>query len=257
MKARNAGEAMVKYSGAAYCQDLTLKTWLCRHCRKLAYSELVFVASDLLTGGKGYVALDHTLKTIVVAIRGSTNVRNWIVNLNLNRVNLDVGDGTRGISVHEGFQQYAQAITNKLLPTIALLLNRYNYTLTFTGHSLGGAVATLTSIAIKNEFKLPWSSINLVTFGEPRVGNVKFATWINQHNPNHARVVNDRDMVAHVPDQALGYVHRRREIFISDGNIKPCGIEYLEDPNCSLSRKHLMNIWDHAVYLDVIFGVVC
>lgn len=54
----------------------------------------------------------------------------------------------------------------------------------FTGHSLGGALATLASArTVLSDLR---SSNNVIsyTFGEPRVGNFKFATNYNKLIPH-------------------------------------------------------------------------
>lgn len=70
------------------------------------------------------------------------------------------------------------------------------------GHSLGGALATIATmhIAKNNTFK---TSINLYTFGSPKVGNNEFADKFNQlvdQNKIKAfRFVNSEDIITRVP----------------------------------------------------------
>ncbi|KAJ9060191.1 hypothetical protein DSO57_1033499 [Entomophthora muscae] len=249
---------MIKHSAATYCSDGALRLWTCKHCRALERVELVAVADDLLTGGKAYVAVDHALKTIVVAFRGSSNIRNWVMDFNIGMVDLDVGDGTKGIRVHQGFLQYSNAIGAKIIPTVRTLVSKHkNYTITITGHSLGGAVSSLSSLMLKRQLNIPWSSIKLVTFGQPRVGNEAFANWMNRQASTHLRVVNNRDKVPHVPPYTMGYAHHHREIFLVGKTIKSCTSLELEDATCSNSRVPLLSTLDHINYLDVNFTFLC
>ncbi|KAJ9070553.1 hypothetical protein DSO57_1006893 [Entomophthora muscae] len=249
---------MVRFSAAAYCPDLTLKQWICTHCRALSGTELVAVVSHPSTDGKGYVALDRTLKSIVVAFRGSYNIRNWITNINIKLKELDVGDGTRGLKAHTGFSNHAAAMSRKMIPIIRPLLAKYKkYTLAVTGHSLGAAVATLASIDFKKEFDLPWSAISLITYGEPRIGNPAFASWYNAHNPAHLRIVNNRDMVPHLPTNSMGYLHRKREGFLKNRAMHSCDSAEMEDASCSLSSIPFLSVTDHLFYLDITFGLIC
>jgi len=47
-----------------------------------------------------------------------------------------------------------------------------------TGHSLGGAVATLTAAELSTNTN--YNVADVYTYGEPRVGNKKFADWFNK-----------------------------------------------------------------------------
>jgi alpha-beta hydrolase superfamily lysophospholipase len=67
----------------------------------------------------------------------------------------------------------------------------------YTGHSLGAALATLAAAR-----RAPKA---LYTFGSPRVGNAAFIASLG--NIPIYRVVDDRDLVATVPPEALGFRH--------------------------------------------------
>jgi hypothetical protein len=85
--------------------------------------------------------------------------------------------------------------------------------LTVTGHSLGGALATLGAI----DFALTHIGkydIELYTFGSPRVGNEDFKTLFDKHIPRTFRFVNGLDIVTAVPRTWQGYHHVGNEIRI-------------------------------------------
>lgn len=63
--------------------------------------------------------------------------------------------------------------------------NLQDYNVTFTGHSLGGAAASLASIATVLRKHRNSSQVNLYTLGQPRVGNSEFAF-------NHDKLVPQR-----------------------------------------------------------------
>lgn len=50
-----------------------------------------------------------------------------------------------------------------------------DYRLTFTGHSLGGALASLAALRVVLENLKASKQIKLYTFGQPRVGCSRFA----------------------------------------------------------------------------------
>lgn len=72
-----------------------------------------------------------------------------------------------------------------------------------TGHSLGGVVAELLAVDI---FNAGAHSLQLYTYGAPRLGNAALATYIHSLLPNAARITHYRDPVPHVPPKnILGY----------------------------------------------------
>ena len=65
-----------------------------------------------------------------------------------------------------------------------------------TGHSLGGALATLAAFDLTQQFRV---DTTVYTFGQPRVGNRAFATEYNATVIKHFSVANGHDPVARVP----------------------------------------------------------
>jgi len=75
-----------------------------------------------------------------------------------------------------------------------------DYKPTFTGHSLGGALATLAAFRTVSEKWAKSEEVLVYTFGQPRVGSYSFATAYNHLVPNSYRVVNAGwDLIPHIP----------------------------------------------------------
>lgn len=120
------------------------------------------------------------LDLAIVVFRGTTELGDWLYNLRaLPRA------WHRGGLVHEGFQRGFQRVWHKIVPVLAGLRGPFFY----TGHSLGGALATLASSE-----RPP---VAAYTFGSPRVGNAEFVSTLERVALH--RVVHDRDLVAEVP----------------------------------------------------------
>ncbi|NJO41805.1 MAG: lipase family protein [Cyanobacteria bacterium CRU_2_1] len=86
-----------------------------------------------------------------------------------------------------------------------------NITLYVTGHSLGGALATLAAFHAKEYH----SDVQLYTFGSPRVVNQAFAQKINQRLVGQIyRVVNHVDIVPRIP-ALFGYHHVGQLIYFN------------------------------------------
>ncbi|KAI9294432.1 alpha/beta-hydrolase, partial [Neoconidiobolus thromboides FSU 785] len=248
-----------KYAGAAYCLDLTLKPWTCNHCKKIGSNIVVQdVFTEFITGGRGFIATDATKKQIILSFRGSSNIQNWLGNLNLIFTNYNVNNGGSDIQVHAGFKDGINALYPKFSPLLkSLVASHPDYKLIITGHSLGGALATLASIEIQKNFNLSWDRMQLFTYGEPRVGNTAFVEWFNRQSLTLTRVVNNKDIVPHVPPRKFGYSQHQREMHLRDNKAKVCSTTVLEDPTCALSTEPFLSILDHLTYWDGFLGGVC
>ncbi|VDK87336.1 unnamed protein product [Onchocerca ochengi] len=74
-----------------------------------------------------------------------------------------------------------------------------SYGVTFTGHSLGGAVASLAATRTVIQNLRTGDKIKLVSFGQPRTGDYQFAMFHNAHIPFSFRLVHHLDLVPHLP----------------------------------------------------------
>lgn len=117
----------------------------------------------------------------VIAFRGTINLENWVTNLKASIANLDAA-----ATVHRGFLAAFEAIQ----PALATHIHSLQTPLYFTGHSLGGALATLAAHAFPGN--------KLYTFGSPRVGNEAFVRQLESHTAP-IRIVNHCDIVTTLP----------------------------------------------------------
>jgi len=101
---------------------------------------------------------------------------------------------------HDGFVD----IMHKVLPQVITRLGSIKKII-ITGHSLGGAVATLLAYVLaKNR---PELDVQVHTFGSPRVCSRALATKYNAAVPKTVRVVLDRDIVPTLPFGRYQHVH--------------------------------------------------
>lgn len=100
-----------------------------------------------------------------------------------------------------------------------------------TGHSLGGALATLAAheAAFTTFTSGSVAGLTMYNYGSPRVGNTEFATAFDAAVPDSWRVVNSDDVVARVP-RAVGYRHVGHTVGIrKDGTFDAdAGVDQLE-----------------------------
>jgi Lipase (class 3)/Lipase 3 N-terminal region len=148
-----------QYSAAAYCANnfdssgTTGATVTCPagNC-PLVQAATTFMLTEFtnpgITGVTGFVAADITNNLIVVSFRGSSSIRNWITNLQVELIDTDFCDGCQA---HVGFLASWETARNQVLDAINIGAELYpSYQLVVTGHSLGAAIATLAAAELRN-----------------------------------------------------------------------------------------------------------
>lgn len=143
---------------------------------------------------------------IIVAFRGSEVILDdWITNSKIRQTAGPFGN------VHRGFKAALNWVWLSIEETIedirAEKPPEKQQTLWLTGHSLGGALATMAAATCKfNE--TPIVVNGLYTFGQPRVGSEKFASNFNAAFRSQTfRFVNNNDVVTRVPPSICDYSH--------------------------------------------------
>jgi hypothetical protein len=92
----------------------------------------------------------------------------------------------------------------------------------------------------------------LYNYGQPRIGDTKYAGFVNTIIKDYWRFTHNKDIVPHLPPFAgFGYLHSCREVFEDEtGILKICSETNCEDAKCanqySLSET---NSVDHSYYL--------
>ena len=94
--------------------------------------------------------------------------------------------------IHKGFRKDI----DRVWPLILEKLKSLDVPLFITGHSLGGALATLSAGLLKQDTRMPRPSA-VYSFGSPRVGDREFSESLD--GIFHCRMVNANDVVPTVP----------------------------------------------------------
>lgn len=94
------------------------------------------------------------------------------------------------------------------------------YKLVATGHSLGGAIASLAAADMRNK----GYDVALYTFGAPRIAGSKLSTYITNQAGGNYRVTHWNDPVPRVPPIAMSFVHISPEYYINRGNGQAVGV---------------------------------
>ncbi|KAL8958030.1 MAG: hypothetical protein Q9193_004838 [Seirophora villosa] len=160
----------------------------------------------------GYIAVDDTNRIIVLAIRGSVSKKNWQADWNMVRVRINFCHDCR---VHRGFHHSWYEIRDAVMENMKKAVEMHpDYRIVVTGHSLGGAVATLAAGDLRRLDEHFRTTTELYTFGSPRVANKKAATWLTAQSRFSWRITNGNDLVPRLPPRLFGYHHVRPEYWI-------------------------------------------
>ena len=151
---------------------------------------------------------------LMITFRGTQTPGDWLHNLDfIGEPYLPVpGRGT----VHQGFQLVYYAVRKNLLA----IVNNMGVGCTeilITGHSLGGALATLAMPDVLNQPFATNISPILYNVASPRVGHDDFQSYFDSHVNISYRIVNQWDVVPHVPPALAGYVHVGNQLNIDSG----------------------------------------
>jgi pimeloyl-ACP methyl ester carboxylesterase len=126
------------------------------------------------------VANDHAC---VLAFRGTepTDIGDWMTDMDIRMVKDPFG------MVHQGFQEAYEIVEDEVREVINDMPGENLY---ITGHSLGGALATVAAAHLPPR----WSVYN---FGSPRVGDEDYAGNVSKRE--FYRFTNNNDVVPRVP----------------------------------------------------------
>ena len=161
---------------------------------------------DEATGADAIVVANEA--EVVVAFRGTQkNYADIMTDLKFRKCGfMTSADGVE-CRVHRGFADQWRAIREQVflaVQTAAAGRRR----IVATGHSLGGALAVLCSIA----YRLVDTCI---TFGAPRVGDIGVVAAMAAGTAEHRRYVFGADVVPAVPLMTMSYRHDCRPIYLT------------------------------------------
>jgi hypothetical protein len=143
---------------------------------------------------QGFVAIKD--KSIYVVWRGSESKKDFQNDASIDKVPF-INEGEK---VHIGFKYCWESVVGDTYNAIDTALENLQGEATniiVSGHSLGGAVATLYAYSIKNHY--PHYNIKSLTIGSPRVGNKVFKENYDKSGIDTLRIVHNNDLVTHTP----------------------------------------------------------
>ncbi|KAL7752407.1 hypothetical protein RI367_001941 [Sorochytrium milnesiophthora] len=233
-------ERVLRYSIISYCHsEYTIKNWICEpYCKDVqgdGFKVFDFIYSSANSEIRGFVAFNEAEHRVIVSYRGSQNVGDWFNNIDVwpksipsDLENMPPGYARdkgwpAGAKVHRGFWRMYNHLRSDTIAAIEKFCASCDcraYSVSFTGHSLGGVLAPLAAADPKMQH-IVWKSKEVVTLNAPKAGNSVLAKHIDTQVQHIYRVVEGSDLTPRLPGKP--YAHTKGEIWsvghVSTGNI--------------------------------------
>jgi predicted lipase len=205
-------QCMLAIANASYYTSKTLLVAL-QEIGISAYN----VLDDSSLATQGLVIAHPQANAITVAFRGTTlSVQNGALDIDcvLDDYQTEISNvnpsATQGWEVADGFGRAFMSLESQLQRQLQWALKQVGSLpqLFITGHSLGGAMATIAAsdLFLNRTLMSQVSSVKVITFAAPRSGNPAFATGVANF-PTYTTwwsVQNFFDQIPHLPLQSMG-----------------------------------------------------
>ncbi|CAD5205628.1 unnamed protein product [Bursaphelenchus okinawaensis] len=204
----------------------------------------------------GFIALSHKDKAIIISFRGS-ETQEQVIREGLDTLVKPPVPEFNGTKVSYYFNNAFQAIwTGGMKEQFEKLAKQFpSYKIWITGHSLGGAMASVCAAEIAYTHPSYATRIMLYTYGQPRTGDQAFAEFIDRHIKQSYRIINNRDIVVNLPlaNPNRFWHHKLAVIYKKEMNI---GSEYVtcteSDIKCAtMYFTGQTSVLDHVFYYNV------
>lgn len=159
-----------------------------RHDSGTKIEENKFCLHDTNTDAQAFVIQEED--RTVISFRGTTTITDWMHDFKIWRRRIPY---LKNAWIHSGFMEQYNALRESVLDKI-----QPNKPVICTGHSLGGALATVATLDIVLN-KNCVNAVSCCTFGSPRVGSVFFKKLFNKHVKTSTRCVFKKDPITFTP----------------------------------------------------------
>jgi hypothetical protein len=210
------------YSAASNGENSTQVQKCLDHVNSQFYSQHTIPCDWLNQNCSGYLAVNPDGNAIVLTFRGSKGSTQFYVEaLNL------LTYGSRRSSLVDGevltyFIDAFEKLWNAgIRADLEALHQQYpDYELWTFGHSLGGSLASLASVAAVKSGLFGSQQVKSVTMGQPRTGSLEFAVSHDLYVPLSYRIVHGADTVTKLPFKVLpgqpNAYHHRFEVWYNN-----------------------------------------
>jgi len=157
--------------------------------------------------------LSYLEDTVYITFRGSDGTADWLDNfkffkkpvksIKYNKKTIPYEGISSKIKVHSGFVKQYKSVRQNILDNVRVKRRAGFKKVIVTGHSLGGALATICSLDL--QYNIPDIEVVCIPFASPRVGNRHFVKSFKKRIPACYSFIYKNDIVCKVPMYILGY----------------------------------------------------
>ena len=278
----NLARELVGPTGITYCKQADQSSLTCgTHCSKMKSNGYQTLFAELLPNGpitSEAFSIFYKTKTnqVIVSFRGTSSPVQLLQEfLSPMSETYTLQSGYSNLRIMSYFyNRYKNTIRAKLFQDLNTVKAKYTTaSYIITGHSLGGALATLAAFDLSKSGVISKSKMQVYNYGSPRVGNYEFVKAFAQEGIPIYRIVNSKDPVAHVPPcikingkcsqgpQQPGLIwapyHVNNEYYYPDSTMKNGQYKVCinEDPDCAKGVSIISyNLNTHLYYFGERIG---
>ena len=257
------------FASYGYCEDIDVPLFCCKDYFDFFTNKWTIVNED--STDKYYVYnfilwRNDEYKKYIIAFPGTNEVMellNEATNIKLVDYEADTGIKLVNYFKQVAFELKEIIFTKKVLDDIEA---HKDYQFIATGHSLGGAVATIFLYDSVNKKYIDPNRNEpvLITYGQPRTGNENFVVDFNRKIKNVIRIVRDGDIVASLPYSLINNPYRHLGgLIIVDKDMatmihcpKDIGEDY-PDKECQKSTSLSFNYHTYYFNPDIKLSMRC
>ncbi|KAK2601684.1 hypothetical protein QQS21_004759 [Conoideocrella luteorostrata] len=229
-----AYDKFAAFANAAYCEenfDGNAPNKVCindeNSCRVLFEDAVTVMELNDRRSIAGNVAVDERSSRIIISYRGTASPWDVLTDIRVAKVQPNREYCGENCLVHRGFWDAFVTTQGKVMEGVTMAYRKIqqyhknptpSYSLHVVGHSLGGAVATLAGVDLRNRGLIT----DIITFGSPRVGNTYFSKYASRTGRGiMRRITSKHDIVASLPPRIWDFRHTYPEIWYDNGFDQP------------------------------------
>ncbi|KAI9226504.1 MAG: Alpha/Beta hydrolase protein [Piptocephalis tieghemiana] len=261
-----------QYASIAYCVKPHTDFSSCgERCAQPSVAGTIMLNTFNSTGlVMAYLAAHPTRKELIVGLTGSAS-NDLLFRKDTKIIMEDApSPAPPGCKVHRGFNGVYEPLRLPLRQEVekALRGQYAGWKVVITGQSLGGGTMVYAAVDFATHIPsdlLPRHHLIGYGFGTPRVGNTRYAAWVNSLHLRILRITNPLDPITRGLIRESGYASPHREV-LTEGNDLDSKARYCdanaifgEDSRCSVGYRIASPdfMTHHNHYFGIFFGVTC
>ncbi|POS72699.1 hypothetical protein DHEL01_v208908 [Diaporthe helianthi] len=197
---------------------------------------------DKKTDTQAILFRDQSAQEYILSFRGTSSVQDFVTDSQQDLIPCSAAEGISCLdcTCSQGYLGQYVSVQDDIATTLtSTLAASPGYKLVVTGHSMGGALASLAAASLQGKN----FTLTAYTYGQPRTGNPAYADYVDTVFTGLntiVRATHSNDGVPQIPPQSDGYRHHSTEYWESDNSSSAVGTYQCtgqEPQDCNQSKK--------------------